>query len=83
MLAFAAQYPEVVQCFPVIQREVEKLPRYYVANVIFTIVGERFKNWVEEIVNERHELRRQEDDTIEMDPDIARVFNASTATSGK
>jgi hypothetical protein len=54
-----------------------------VANVIFTIVGERFKNWVEEIVNERHELRRQEDDTIEMDPDIARVFNASTTTSGK
>jgi len=45
-----------------------------VTNVIYTIIGEPFKYWVEQRVNERHELRREEEDMIQMDPEIARVF---------
>lgn len=70
MLDYAATKPGVMEALPIIQREREKLPRAYVANMIYTIVGEPFKKWVEARVNERHNLRRQQTDTIEMDPEI-------------
>ena len=74
MLEYAAQYPEVMQALPMVQREREKLPRGYLANVIYTIVGEPFKTWVEQIVDQRHNQRRQEDDQILLDPEIAVAF---------
>ena len=51
--------------------------------MIYTVIGEPFKQWVEQRVNERHEQRRQEEGMIMMDPDIAKVFFESNATSGK
>ena len=77
MLAYAADKPEVMACLPSVRREREALPRQYLANVIYTIVKEPFKNWVNAIVDERHEERRKEEDIIMMDPEIAAVFNAS------
>ena len=77
MLMYAAMVPEVMESLPTVEREREKLPRPYLANLIYTIVGEPFKRWVEEKVNERHELRRQQEDTIQMDPEIAAAFNQS------
>ena len=41
-----------------VKREIMKLPRAYIGNVIYTLVGEVFKRWVEQRVNERHDLRR-------------------------
>ena len=83
MLDYAATKPFVMACLPAEKREREALPRQYVANVIYTKVGEEFKAWVNNIVNLRHEARRQEEDQIEMDPEIAEIFNASTAVAGK
>ena len=83
MLEYAADKPDVMNALPILQREREKLPRQYIANVIYTFQKEHFKNWVDERVNRRHEMRRQQEDTIMMDPEIAQVFNASMATSGK
>ena len=81
MLDYAADKPAVMACLPEMQRERETLPRSYLANVIYTKVGEAFKSWVDDIVNTRHELRRQEEDQIQMDPEIARIFNASNAVA--
>ena len=67
----------------VIKREREKLPRSYLANIIYTLVGDPFKQWVETKVNERHEKRKKQEDAIMLDPEIAAIFNASAATSGK
>jgi hypothetical protein len=50
--------PEVMHALPLIEREREKLPRQYVANVIFTIAKDSFRTWVNRLVNERHEERR-------------------------
>ena len=47
MLYHARKSAQVVKALPVEPREIDKLPRSYVANVIYTIVGERFKQWVE------------------------------------
>ena len=69
--------------FPILERERLKLPRSFVANCIYTTVGQPFAEWVNQLVNERHARMVQESDTIHMDPEIAAIFRASTATSGK
>ena len=43
-------YPEVMRALPSVSKEVKKLPRNYIANVIYTIVGEKFNDWVQEKV---------------------------------
>lgn len=44
MLQWAKTRPEnIMEALPMIEREVMKLPRAYIANVIFTIAGEAFK----------------------------------------
>ena len=42
MLAFGEQFPEVMRAFPSVNKEILKLPRAYIANVINTIVGDPF-----------------------------------------
>jgi len=42
MLEFALQYPDVYRVLPIEEREIKKLHRGYVANVIFTVVGAPF-----------------------------------------
>ena len=83
MLEYAAQLPEVMNALPAVAREREKLPRGYLGNLIYTIVGEPFKRWVEGRVNERHDQRRQNESQIHLDPEIAQVYNESTAVAGK
>ena len=83
MFEFAAQYDDVMKAFPSVQRERDDLPRPYVANVINTLKYNEFGTWVFKKVNERHQLRAQQQDTIQMDPEIKRFFDISTATSGK
>ena len=46
MLDYASQHPQVLKYLPELEREIEKLPRAYVANVIYTVVGDPFKTWV-------------------------------------
>ena len=48
MLDYASQHPEVQKYLPEIEREIDKLPRAYVANVIYTVVGDPFQNWVKQ-----------------------------------
>ena len=83
MLDWAAQYPEVMKAFPITLREREDLPRPYVANVINTLKENEFKVWVNKLVNQRHQERTKMEDTIQMDPEIKRIFDAITFTSGK
>ena len=43
-------YPEVMRALPVVMKEIRKLPRNYIANVIYTIVGDKFNEWVQQKV---------------------------------
>jgi hypothetical protein len=83
MFEFANNHPDVMKCFPSVQRERDDLPRPYVANVINTKKADLFGSWVNRKVNERHQARTEQQDTIQMDPEIKRYFDTSTATSGK
>ena len=68
MLQWAAKRPEkVMDALPAVKREVDKLPRAYIANIIFTITGDAFVKWVEKQVNDRNAKIQREADMIEMD----------------
>ena len=64
MLHYAKARPEVMEALPMVKHEREKLPREYIANVIYTIVGDPFKKWVDQKVDERHQHRREVEDQI-------------------
>ena len=84
MLGWAASRPEnVMKALPIVQRETDKLPRAYIANVIFTMTGEAFVKWVEKQVNDRNAKIAREANMIEMDSQITAIYQASTAVSGK
>ena len=83
MLEWAKPRAEgVMEVFPIVKREVDKLPRAYIANCIFTITGQAFQDWVNKQVAERNAKLAREQDTIQMDPQIAAIYMASTTVSG-
>ena len=43
MLDYASIFQEVMEALPTVERERMKLPRPYMANLIYTLVGEPFK----------------------------------------
>ena len=55
MLNHAVNWPPVMMALPVEQREIEKLPRAYIANVIYTVVGQPFKEWVDGVIAMRND----------------------------
>ena len=56
--------------------------RQYLINIIYTRVGEKFKKWVDDRVNKRHEdIKVEQNKYIELDPEIAKIFQASKAVS--
>ena len=84
MLLWAKSRPEnIMDAFPLVEREIQKLPRAYIANVIYTMSGSAFENWITQQVNERNAKVAVQKDCIQMDPQIAAIYMASTATSGK
>ena len=46
LLEFAMKHSRVMQALP-IEKEIKKLSRSYVANVIYTIIGDTFSQWVD------------------------------------
>ena len=83
MQGFAKSYPGIRDYFP-IEKEVKKLPRQYIANVIYTVVGTQFAKWVEAQMKKRNDkIKADQDMMIDMDPEIAAIFQASQSVSGK
>lgn len=69
MLTYAKAHPAVLRALPEVEKEILKLPRAYIANVIHTIVGETFRAWVKARVDERHvKIAEERQMLIEMDP---------------
>ena len=55
MLQWAKRHPDVHRTLPSEEREIEKLHRQYVANVIFTIAGDAFQKWISKVVEQRNQ----------------------------
>jgi len=54
MLEFALSYPDVYKVLPSEYREILKLHRQYIANVIFTVVGKPFQDWINGVAELRN-----------------------------
>jgi len=84
MLDYARQDSKVMECLPAAEGEILKLPRQYIANLIYTVVGDAFADWVEDRITQRnYKIATERDLMIEMDAEIAAIFRSSTAVSGK
>ena len=63
MLSWAKDRPEgIMDALPLVQREILKLPRAYIANVIFTLAGPAFEKWINQQVAERNAKVAKEKD---------------------
>ena len=85
-LEFAAEADngKALKALPEKRKEIMKMPRSYIANVIYTIIGDPFQKWADKRVTERNEkVVKDRDMEITMDPEIAEIFKASSSVSGK
>ena len=65
-------------------REIHKISREWICNIIATVLGKKFTDWVkEQIENRNEEVTVKKGLEIELDPDVAAAFKASTSVSCK
>ena len=66
------------------QLELCKLPKEWICNVVYTVIGTPFHTWVKGVVQERNKaVSKKKGDTISMDPAVAEAYYASTKVSRK
>ena len=83
MLEMVKNYPAIMQYLPD-EKEIHLLPRQWIANVIYTIVGKDFEDWVTRHIKARHEKYASKNNLlISMDPEIAEALNNSAQISSK
>ena len=62
----------------------KRLPRQWVINIVYTLAGKPFSDWVLEHVEARNrKIVADKQLAIIMDPDIMQAFHASTHVSSK
>ena len=82
-LSEAAKYPQVAAYLPD-QDDWRKLPRQWIINLIYTLAGKPFADWVLEHTEARNrKVVSEKKMAIDMDPEIMRAFQASTHVSSK
>ena len=84
ILEFAADAGngDALRALPEPRKEIEKLPREYLGNVVYTIVGTPFQHWVNKRITDRNEkVIKDQNLAIQMDPEIAQLFKNSTSVS--
>jgi hypothetical protein len=60
------------------------LPRQFLINLLFTLLGSEFSDWVNAIVEARNlKVATDRKMLLELDPDIAQAFHNSTAVNSK
>jgi len=63
---------KALKALPEPRKEIEKLPREYISNVVYTICGDHFQGWVNAKIKERNtKVTKDQNLIIQMDPDIA------------
>ena len=76
--AFVNQYGSVGDYLPD-GGEIKKVPKQWIANICHSVLKNVFAEWVKNQVEKRNkELVKQKGLLIDMDPDMAAAFQAST-----
>ena len=67
--------------FP-IEKEMKKLPKQWIVNVLYTALGDAFGDWVKGRIESRNEkVVKEKNLLIDMDPAVAAAFTNSSAVS--
>ena len=62
----------------------QRLPKQWICNVAATVIGQPFRDWVKDQINNRNQsLAVTKNLFVDMDPDIYQAFANSTAVSSK
>ena len=73
-----------MKALPSVKHEILKLPREFIGNVIATIVGDPFYEWVDEQIKIRNaKFKEEHDQFLELDEGVATVVVGSTSISCK
>ena len=66
------------------ERDLARLPRSFIVNVTYTLMGDCFSVWVHNLIKERNEkLAENRSLMIELDPAVAKAFRDSVNISSK
>ena len=80
---FLMQHQHIAEWLPDL-REIPRLPKEYLGNIAFTVLGDTFGDWVKAQIEARNtKVLVERNNNIEMDPEMAAAFNQSTAVSSK
>ena len=75
-------HPFVAMCLPDREKEMIKMGRTYLINVLYTRLGEKFKVWVDQRVEQRHlKVKEEQKKWIKLDPEMAKIFKQSKSVS--
>ena len=67
-----------------IPKEIRKVPKQWIINIAYSVLGEGFAAWIKTQIEERNtKVTVEKNLMINLDPDIAAAFNASTDVSRK
>ena len=65
-------------------RDIRRLPRQWIVNIIFSLTGDSFREWVSTMIHRRNDnVALKHDLMIELDPEIARAFTNSVNISSE
>ena len=63
-------------------KEIMKLPKQFIINVAYSIIGDPFAKWVRSVIETRNDkVTKEKDLLIAMDPMVAQAFQNSTCVS--
>ena len=49
---------KVLDYLPMTSKEILKMPRAYIGNILYTVLGQQFDDWVQLKIKERNEARK-------------------------
>ena len=80
---FIGNYPDTFRYYPV-DSEIHRLPKQWLVNVAYAVLGDLFSSWVKEQVEERNaKVAEKGNLMIELDAEIHQAFLQSSAVSRK
>ena len=63
-------------------RDMHKVPRQWIVNLAYAIIGAPFANWVSNVVSKRNvEVAKKQDLILNLDPEILKAFHSSVNIS--
>lgn len=67
-----------------ITKEIHRLPRQWIFNVAYSVIGEPFKEWIHNQINLRNQkVTKEKDLLISMAPEVIAAYQRSTMISRK